>query len=978
MTNAKRSFSFFRLALSVLLLSLCGVGNELVSQGFEISFGGNKEDEGRSIIQTIDHGFLAIGYSESFGDDNDEDIYLIRTDVDGRLVWEKTYDEGFNEQAFDAVALEDGGFIVVGFREAEVGSIAQVYLMNLDKRGNIRWTKTYENMGVAQRGNHIIKTSNRGYLLTGTTQNTTNAQREDILLIKVDADGAEEWRQTYGNGRLSNGVAAIETEEGFLFAANMQGTSGPDRDIFFYRIDKQGGLIDIRTYGEEDTNEEVNDIIPTSDGNFAFVGSTHDFNRALIGKADLNGDTLWYTELEITDFEDILNGIVEAGDGSLTAAGYSIPIPEDIDMLLVHTTSNGQLLWQQRLGERGNTDTGTDLALTVDGGYALIGFDAQADISFINDLVVFKVDGLAAYRSNRLAGRVFVTTDGCNAYTEGDAPLEDWIITASTESSVFYGTTDSTGQFDFLVPQGEYVVELVNQNESIWSICDPSAYLADFSEEYDTTTIEFPVTPLTSCPVLEVAVDAPPIRSCSPAVYTIRYENSGSDTARNAYVDLTLDTELTFVDAGLAVDTVDAEARRYRFLLNDLSPGTRGSFELQTEVACTDVLPNQAVVLTAEIFPDTLCGPADPNWDGSSIAVSAECLGTEVQFSITNTGVNPITESTLQYVVVEDFVIGRSGPINPLGQGGIQRITVPVNSGSTYRIIAEQATGHPGRAFPTVAVEGCTFDDTYTTGIVTDFSENDGDLFIDINVQEVLDTNEALGLRGHPAGYQDSIVAPQTDLQYTLFFVNSGTDTVDRVVIRDTLPTALDVSTLQLGAASHPYVYEVYDNGILRITFDSIFLSPDGGANTDGFVQFKLSQKPGNPIGTIIENRAAVYFANVAPTQTNVVSHTVGCTDFFSTGCIITSTEEPDAPIGLDIQVAPNPVRQQALITVNGCTNCEALLFTLYDATGRRVRQEAFSGQQLLLERAGLPAGPYFFELRQQGKPVANGQLFVR
>ncbi len=972
---AASRFFIYRISALLVLLGMTCMAQRVVGQGFEISFGGNKEDEGRAIIQTVDHGYLAIGYSESFGDDNDEDIYLIRTDVDGRLVWERTYDEGFNEQAFDAVSLEDGGFVIVGYREVDATSVAQIYLLNLDKRGNIRWSKTYANTGLPQRGNHIIKTSNGGYLLTCNTENPQTS-RDDILLLKVDAEGNEEWRQPYGNGRTSEGVAAMEVPDGYIFAANMQGVSGPDRDIVFFRVDTAGRFVWEKTYGTEGANEEVNDLIPTSDGHFAFVGSTRDFNSALIGKANLNGDTLWYNELEVTDFEDILNGIVEASDGSLTAAGYAIPTPNDIDMLLIHTSPDGQLLWQRRLGERANTDTGAGLARTVDGGYALVGFDAQADGVFINDLVVFKVDGLAAYRSNRLAGRVFVTADGCNAYTEEDPGLEDWIVTASTATDVFYGATDENGQFDMLVPPGEYVVELINQNDDIWSICDPTSYGADFSEEYDSARFDFAVVPITDCPVLEVAIETPFVRACAPVTYTVHYENSGSDTARNAYVDVTFDTELTFGEAEIEPSDVFAETNTYRFPLGDLFPGQRSSFEVESDVACTGILPGQAITTTARIFPDTLCGMVDPNWDGSSIQVSGTCEGDSIEFRIQNIGDGPMLQQQ-NYIGIEDWVIGRQGSYQ-LDAGAFEIISIKAREGSTYRLIAEQSPGHPGNSFPTVAIEGCTEETTYKTGLVSQFPEDDRDLFIDINVREVLDFDEVLGLRGHPKGYFDSIVAPQTDLEYTLFFVNSGTDSVDRVVIRDTLPSALDVSTLQLGAASHPYEYEVYDDGILRITFDSIFLEPGGGATAEGFVQFRLSQKPDMPIGTIIENRAAVYFENVAPEQTNVVRHVVGCGDFFATDCLLTSTNETELPAGLTVRIAPNPMRQTAVITVAGCDVCNQLSLNLYDATGRLVRQELFNGAELLFERAALPAGTYFLEVSEAGRKIASGQIVVR
>ena len=63
---------------------------QLHAQGWEIYFGSNSDDFGYSIVQTQDQGFAAAGFSQSVGD---YDVYVIRTDVDGRELWSKIYDE---------------------------------------------------------------------------------------------------------------------------------------------------------------------------------------------------------------------------------------------------------------------------------------------------------------------------------------------------------------------------------------------------------------------------------------------------------------------------------------------------------------------------------------------------------------------------------------------------------------------------------------------------------------------------------------------------------------------------------------------------------------------------------------------------------------------------------------------------------------------------------------------------------------------
>lgn len=119
----------------------------------------------------------------------------------------------------------------------------------------------------------------------------------------------------------------------------------------------------------------------------------------------------------------------------------------------------------------------------------------------------------------------------------------------------------------------------------------------------------------------------------------------------------------------------------------------------------------------------------------------------------------------------------------------------------------------------------------------------------------------------------------QTDsvLFYTVHFQNTGTDTAYRVVVVDTLSQYLDPTTIVPGAASHKYTFDLSGQGICTWTFDSIML-PDSAANlagSNGYFNFTIKLKPGNPIGTIINNTAGIYFDFNSPVITNTTINTI-------------------------------------------------------------------------------------------------------
>lgn len=109
-----------------------------------------------------------------------------------------------------------------------------------------------------------------------------------------------------------------------------------------------------------------------------------------------------------------------------------------------------------------------------------------------------------------------------------------------------------------------------------------------------------------------------------------------------------------------------------------------------------------------------------------------------------------------------------------------------------------------------------------------------------------------------------------TVLNYTIRFQNTGNDTAFTVVVRDTLPQQLDVSTFRLGATSHPCTYSLTGNGIVTFTFADILL-PDSNTNeplSHGLVDFSIRPLQPVALGQVISNTADIYFDLNAPIHT--------------------------------------------------------------------------------------------------------------
>ncbi len=195
------------------------------------------------------------------------------------------------------------------------------------------------------------------------------------------------------------------------------------------------------------------------------------------------------------------------------------------------------------------------------------------------------------------------------------------------------------------------------------------------------------------------------------------------------------------------------------------------------------------------------------------------------------------------------------------------------------------------------------------------------------------------------------------------------------MVIRDTLSEKLDPMSLRPGAASHPFSWKIEGNGFVSFRFDDINL-PDSNSNeaaSHGFVSFKISQRPDLPDGTLLENRASIYFDYNGAVQTNTTQHRIGH-DFIS------FVENPTGGDGIlpKIKTWPNPLAESALLTFEGLSKNGLHRLVLTDISGKKLRELPFSGDKVFFKREGLPSGLYFFEIKNgSGAGVFTGKLVL-
>ncbi|HYW94561.1 MAG TPA: hypothetical protein VE870_03130, partial [Bacteroidales bacterium] len=145
-------------------------------------FGGDGDDEGYSVRVMPDGGYIISGYVTSATGKSDKNAVLIRTDEKGDLTWQHEFGGDYDDEAKSVIAKSGGGFIFAGYTENK-DSIKQIFLVNVDDQGN-EISVTTRPVG-GEELSSIIELSDGNFLVAGTKYVNTGATQESQILILV-------------------------------------------------------------------------------------------------------------------------------------------------------------------------------------------------------------------------------------------------------------------------------------------------------------------------------------------------------------------------------------------------------------------------------------------------------------------------------------------------------------------------------------------------------------------------------------------------------------------------------------------------------------------------------------------------------------------------------------------------------------------------------------------------------------------------
>jgi hypothetical protein len=198
-------------------------------------------NEGKSVQQTSDGGYIIAGMSSQYSSLLTFNIYLVKTNPSGDTLWTKTYGGEYSDEGYSVQETSDGGYIVTGCANRSHGSTkADVYLLKTNASGDTLWTRTY---GGADEdyGRSVQQVSDGGYIIAGWTR-SFGAGDNDAYLLKTNTSGDLLWTRTYGGNRADQGYSVQQTSDGGYILAGSTASFSADSSnrVYLIKTDAHG------------------------------------------------------------------------------------------------------------------------------------------------------------------------------------------------------------------------------------------------------------------------------------------------------------------------------------------------------------------------------------------------------------------------------------------------------------------------------------------------------------------------------------------------------------------------------------------------------------------------------------------------------------------------------------------------------------------------------------------------------------------
>lgn len=340
----------------------------------------------------------------------DADYWILKLNAAGNIVWQNTIGGTAADYCFRARELSAGGFIVSGSSASQIsgdksegtvgpGSVTDIWVLKLDNIGNIVWQNTIGGNGV-ETAFELEVTADGGAIIGTYTLSMASGDKSennisgapttyDYWVVKVNSSGIVEWENTIGGTGDDYCHGLTQTNDGgFAVSGYSTSPASGDKtenmfgvaDYWVVKLDSLGNILWDKNIGGN-LSDYSYDIIQLNDGRLVLGGTS---TSGITGDKTVgsygNGDFWLVNLIECIPVDEICNAIDDDCDGlideSITtaitiSAGGATTFCQGNSVVLTATHNGATLQWKKN-GANIPGATGITYTVTQKGTYACV------------------------------------------------------------------------------------------------------------------------------------------------------------------------------------------------------------------------------------------------------------------------------------------------------------------------------------------------------------------------------------------------------------------------------------------------------------------------------------------------------------------------------------------------------------------------------------------------------------------------------
>lgn len=259
------------------------------------NYRGSRDDRPWSVAETPNGDFMITGFTNSFKDGSDSDVWLFRISAQGDLLWEKSFGGTGEDLAWDIKATNDGNYVIAAQTGSKGAGNFDAWVIKVDGQGNVLWDKTYGGPG-RERIFSISQGTNSELYATGIYKKETRQDPIDVYTVCIDnSTGELVWEDYLDWGDDDTGHGLIyDSRGGVLVAGYTTSMGNGQQDGFLVKYDAQGNIENTFTYGGSKSDRIMN-VVHGQNNELYLVGYSESYGNSFdmwVAQTNYNGDLL--------------------------------------------------------------------------------------------------------------------------------------------------------------------------------------------------------------------------------------------------------------------------------------------------------------------------------------------------------------------------------------------------------------------------------------------------------------------------------------------------------------------------------------------------------------------------------------------------------------------------------------------------------------------------------------------------------------